>query len=43
MLERIHIIEINAFTEQYIEDLLVKQIIPICVIFNSTKENVKSK
>ena len=41
--ERTRAIEINAFTERYIEDLLIKQIIPICVISDSAGENVKSK
>ena len=41
--ERTRAIEINAFTERYIEDLLVKQIIPICVVSDSAGENVKSR
>ena len=41
--ERTCAIEINAFTERYIEDLLIKQIIPIFIISDSARENVKSR
>ncbi|CAI2191497.1 12151_t:CDS:2, partial [Funneliformis geosporum] len=37
--ERTRAIKINAFTERYIEDLLVKQIIPLCVVSDSAEEN----